>query len=141
MQRSAMRMASSLPWMTCSTLETMASNESAYDSMSRAAARCRTTAQAPPRQVSGRSVLSLGMQPALAIDIGGTKMAAAVIDPSGGHSRRVQQATPSTSNAEVLFEALTSLIRPLLSEGIGVVGVGCGGPMSPHGELVSPLNI
>ena len=81
------------------------------------------------------------MNAALAIDIGGTKMAAAVVDPAGGQSRRVQQETPHSANGEVLFDALTSLIRPLVSEEIAVVGVGCGGPMSPHGELVSPLNI
>src|SRR3954468_12347508 len=106
MQSRARRMASCLPWITCSTLETMASNESAYDSMSRAAARCRTTAQAPPRQVSGRSVLSLGMQPALAIDIGGTKMAAAVVDPEGRPQRVGKLATPKTDDAEALFGAL-----------------------------------
>src|SRR5436305_1008612 len=141
MQSKAKRMASCLPWITCSSLETMASKESAYDSMSCAAARCLATAQAPRRQVSGGSVLSPGMNAALAIDIGGTKMAAAVVDPAGGQSRRVQQETPHSANGEVLFDALTSLIRPLVSEEIAVVGVGCGGPMSPHGELVSPLNI
>src|SRR3954470_12547474 len=98
MQSRARRMASCLPWITCSTLETMASKESAYDSISRAAARCRATAQAPPRQVSGGSVLSLGMQSALAIDMGGTKMAPAVVDPAGEAQRVGKVATPQTSD-------------------------------------------
>src|SRR4051794_6436462 len=140
MQSRARRMASSLPWITCSTLETMASKESAYDSMSRAAARCRATAQAPPRQVSGRSVLSFGMELALAIDIGGTKLAVGNVSPSGDVRNRATLATPQTADADEIYEALVSLVQPRIA-GADVVGVGCGGPMRPGGEAGSPLNI
>ncbi|MFI6325387.1 ROK family protein [Nonomuraea sp. NPDC050556] len=76
----------------------------------------------------------------LAIDIGGTKLAAGLVSDDGAlvTSRRV--ATPQSGDAEDLWTALTDLIEPLAA-GVDGVGVGCGGPMVwPSGE-VSPLNI
>jgi glucokinase len=93
---------------------------------------------------------------ALAVDIGGTKMAAALMDRSGNLVQRRQVATPATSgteekDAETLWQALVDLVQSVRSDGAGatagsatpivVCGVGCGGPMSPGGETVSPLNI
>jgi glucokinase len=76
----------------------------------------------------------------LAIDIGGTKLAAAHVDGAGTVAHRRMVPTPSTSDADVLLAALTDLIEPLVA-GATVVGVGCGGPMASGGEWVSPLNI
>lgn len=76
----------------------------------------------------------------LAIDIGGTKMAAGLVADDGAvlTSRRV--ATPQGAGAETLWRTLTGLIDPLPGPVSGV-GVGCGGPMTwPDGE-VSPLNM
>jgi glucokinase len=88
---------------------------------------------------------------ALAVAIGGTKMAAALIDRSGDLSHRAQVPTPTTASPgagdeEVLWRTLTDLVTGVVKEiGAGdrlaVCGVGCGGPMSPQGETVSPLNI
>ena len=86
---------------------------------------------------------------ALAVDIGGTKLAAGLVDDSG----RVlvpRSAPTSASSGEALFERLATLVDEVIADPAGggaggdapvVCGVGCGGPMSPAGEAVSPLNI
>ncbi len=81
-------------------------------------------------------------QDCLAIDIGGTKMAAARIERSGAVVVADRTPTPSTDDADVLFGSLCKMIDPLLAPGnLSVVGVGCGGPMRAGGVAVSPLNI
>ena len=78
----------------------------------------------------------------LAVDIGGTKLAAALVDETGLVRGRRAVATPETDDAEELWGVLASLIAPLVDGGaVDACGVGCGGPMSPLGEEVSPLNI
>lgn len=81
---------------------------------------------------------------ALAIDIGGTKLAAASVDDEGvvRASRRVETAG---ADGDALFATLASLVDDLRADAacgeIEVCGVGCGGPMEPGGRTVSPLNI
>jgi glucokinase len=78
---------------------------------------------------------------ALAIDIGGTKMAAGLVTAEGDV---VASATaPSRAeDAEGLFSVLVDLVDAVGGDGeVRVCGVGCGGPMAPRGEEVSPLNI
>jgi glucokinase len=82
----------------------------------------------------------------LAIDIGGTKMAAAVVDEHGAILAARETPTRATSG-DALFESLVSLCDSVLLEtgrtaaDLPGIGVGCGGPMRyPEGE-VSPLNI
>ncbi|HUR77217.1 MAG TPA: ROK family protein [Acidimicrobiales bacterium] len=79
------------------------------------------------------------MRSVLAIDIGGTKLDVGVVDESGAVLRRQRAATARDDP----WAALASLIDGVLSDGVSVaaVGVGCGGPMAPQGETVSPLNI
>ena len=83
----------------------------------------------------------------LAVDIGGTKLAAAVVDRAGTVSGRasVPTAAPATAtDGEGLFAALVALLDEVRAESAGDVvacGVGCGGPMTPGGVHVSPLNI
>jgi glucokinase len=81
----------------------------------------------------------------LALDIGGTKLAVASVDDAG-QVHRAAQAPTRGEDAEALFGALASLVREVAGErpaagGVVACGVGCGGPMSPGGETVSPLNI
>jgi glucokinase len=79
---------------------------------------------------------------ALAIDVGGTKLAAGLVTSSGEVAARAQTPTPRTDDADALFAALAAIVDSLGGNGdVGVCGVGCGGPMSAGGELVSPLNI
>lgn len=69
----------------------------------------------------------------LAVDIGGTKLAAARWDGRLGAVRRV-------ATGQDPWGALCALLDPL-AVGVEALGVGCGGPMMwPVGE-VSPLNI
>lgn len=76
----------------------------------------------------------------LAVDVGGTKMAAGLVSPSGTLTEVRRVATPQEADAHTLWKTLADLIEPLSGQVDGV-GVGCGGPMRwPSGE-VSPLNI
>ncbi len=79
----------------------------------------------------------------LAIDIGGTKLAAGLVTTAGDllEARRVP--TPHTDDADELFAALAALVLEVLGHDARpvVCGVGCGGPMDRHRGTVSPLNI
>jgi glucokinase len=81
---------------------------------------------------------------ALAVDIGGTKLAAGLVDEAGSLVTREQVPTPRDVDAEGLFAALTGLLDDVRSRADvppSVCGVGTGGPMTAGGEAVSPLNI
>ena len=78
----------------------------------------------------------------LALDIGGTKIAAAVVDAHGRLTARRSIPTVRTHDAKELFGDVVALVRGVLEESgasVGICGVGCGGPMDR--EAVSPLNI
>ncbi len=80
----------------------------------------------------------------LAVDIGGTKLAAAVVDGEGRLLDQARVDTPSSDDPEQVFGALAAVIDRVLSAAVlqpVVCGVGCGGPMQRGGEAVSPLNI
>jgi glucokinase len=80
--------------------------------------------------------------PVLAVDIGGTKLAAGVVEPDGTLVEQRRIATPRGEDPEVLWSTLAALIDDLQRRaGTIGVGVGCGGPMAAGGETVSPLNI
>lgn len=84
---------------------------------------------------------------ALAIDIGGTKMAVGVVDATGDLAVHEQRPTPGHGTGAAMFAELDDLVRRVRAAGrdVGldavVCGVGCGGPMTAGGEEVSPLNI
>jgi glucokinase len=78
----------------------------------------------------------------LAIDIGGTKLAAGVVGDDGTLIEHRRVPTPTGEDPEVLWNTLTALIDGCTAtDDAAAVGVGCGGPMSLGGEHVSPLNI
>jgi glucokinase len=80
----------------------------------------------------------------LAVDIGGTKMAAGLVDTAGQvlWSDRVSTPLTGPGDSEVMWSALTDLIAAAPREPKPLaVGVGCGGPMEDRNETVSPLNI
>lgn len=76
----------------------------------------------------------------LALDIGGTKLAAGVVTADGTIHSVTLVPTPRRSNADDLWKAVCDLLEPFLGDCVAV-GVGCGGPMAFGGETVSPLNI
>lgn len=79
----------------------------------------------------------------LAVDVGGTKLATAVVDPAG--RVLVQDRGPTVGDGpDALFDTLADLIDSTIDASPSephVIGVGCGGPMTLHGEHVSPVNI
>ncbi len=92
----------------------------------------------------------------LAVDIGGTKMAAGLVALDGTLVERAMQPTRHDAGetstpgldaaAELLWQDLATLVRGVMGrldagDRLVACGVGCGGPMTPGGEEVSPLNI
>ena len=83
--------------------------------------------------------------PVLALDVGGTKIAAGLVAPEGTLLVHREVPTPVTDDPAAVWSAVVELIDGLLAERgdvpFGGVGIGCGGPMTwPHGH-VSPVNI
>jgi glucokinase len=79
----------------------------------------------------------------LALDVGGTKLAAGLVGDDGGVLVHDRAPTPVTDDAEVLWASVVDVVDRVLagSRSYDGVGIGCGGPMAwPAGE-VSPLNI
>ncbi len=83
----------------------------------------------------------------LAIDVGGTKLAAGVVGPDGAVVLQRRAPTPlgEGADAETLWSALRRLVHQVLDAAgrpaLAGIGAGCGGPMRwPAGE-VSPVNI
>lgn len=76
----------------------------------------------------------------LAVDIGGTKLAAGIVSHEGELLTRDQVPTPETG----VWAALAGLVASQRQGSpieVTSCGVGCGGPMEPGGERVSPLHI
>ncbi len=111
-------------------------------------------------------LLSPMMELALAIDVGGTKLAAGIVDGDGRLLERASVAVndspvgpgkPHRGGAdrpdgsgpgrpEAAAEALLARITGLVAryqpfDRFSCCGIGCAGPMTPGGALVSPLNI
>ena len=82
------------------------------------------------------------MQLALAVDVGGTKLAAGLVTAEGDLVTSASSPTPRDVDAESLFSVVLALCDAVGGDGeVVVCGVGCGGPMTRGGEEVSPLNI
>jgi glucokinase len=86
---------------------------------------------------------SADARPVRGLDIGGTKIAAGVVDADGGVHGFVT--APSDSDSARGVERLFELGRRAMAEsGIDVeaVGIGCGGPLdSERGVLIAPLHL
>jgi glucokinase len=78
----------------------------------------------------------------LAVDIGGTKLAAGLVDEQGQRIAFACAPTPPTADGDFLFSILMAVIDAVGGNGeVVACGVGCGGPMVAGGESVSPLHI
>lgn len=83
------------------------------------------------------------MDHVLAVDVGGTKLAAGIVDAEGRLVHRAKVPTEG-ADADAIFAALTGLVDDVRRQaGVEVLGcgVGCGGPMQGGGLTVSPVNI
>jgi glucokinase len=80
----------------------------------------------------------------LTLDIGGTKIAVALVDVDGRLVHRAQRPTPH-ADAEVVWSSVDALIGDALMAAAGrpIVGVGVGsaGPIDVPSGTISPLNI
>ncbi|MGH9230547.1 MAG: ROK family protein [Acidimicrobiales bacterium] len=81
------------------------------------------------------------LQVVLAVDIGGTKLAAGRVDRGGALTDQRAVPTPTGGTAGELWDVLAGLVSSVRRGEEVVVGVGCGGPMEPGGATVSPLNV
>lgn len=81
------------------------------------------------------------MDTMLAVDIGGTKIAAGCVDDQGRLISRASVPTPHTDDPEAVWTAVLEVLAEVRTGTERACGVGCGGPMSAGGETVSPLNI
>ena len=82
----------------------------------------------------------------MAVDIGGTKLAAGLVGRTGTLQAERRVPTVATGDPERAVGRArcvwsTGLLEQAPAGPAAVCGVGCGGPMSPGGDEVSPLNI
>lgn len=83
------------------------------------------------------------MRSVIAFDIGGTKMAAAVVASDGTVLSSGRVATPVTDDGELIYRTLVTLGQDVIGyagHAPAVAGAGCAGPMRYPEGIVSPLN-
>ena len=85
---------------------------------------------------------------ALAVDLGGTKVEAALVDSAGTVLPGSRARRPT--GAALSSDGLADAVRAVMTEAVGAlpagttllgVGIGCAGPISALGGFVSPLNL
>lgn len=80
-----------------------------------------------------------------ALDIGGTKIAGAVLDRTGRVLHRVRRPTPGQGSAHEVFRALGDVVTELAElpqwERVGSLGIASAGPVDIGRGTVSPVNI
>ncbi|WP_149182867.1 ROK family protein [Streptomyces sp. TRM49041] len=80
-----------------------------------------------------------------ALDIGGTKIAGALVDGGGRIVVRAQRPTPAREDGDTVMRAVESVLAELaaspLWERAGAVGIGSAGPVDASAGTVSPVNV
>jgi glucokinase len=77
----------------------------------------------------------------IGVDLGGTKIAAGVLDRQGTIVSRLEEPTPTESQS-ALVEGLVGAIESLAAEGVGAIGVGVPSTVDQQtGRAVSSVNI
>ncbi|MET8748161.1 ROK family protein [Streptomyces sp. NPDC004728] len=80
-----------------------------------------------------------------ALDIGGTKIAAALVDGGGALLARAQRPTPARESAESVMGAVTEVLAELSASPLWgratAVGIGSAGPVDASAGTVSPVNV
>ncbi|WEO99019.1 ROK family protein [Streptomyces sp. FXJ1.172] len=80
-----------------------------------------------------------------ALDIGGTKIAGALVDGDGRILARAQRGTPAQQDGETVMlaveEVLTDLAGSPLWDRAGALGIGSAGPVDASAGTVSPVNV
>ncbi|MFJ8750368.1 ROK family protein [Streptomyces sp. NPDC102441] len=80
-----------------------------------------------------------------ALDIGGTKIAGALVDGDGSLLVRAQRPTPARDGAEAVMGAVSDVLAELAASPLwhraGAVGIGSAGPVDASAGTVSPVNV
>ncbi|MFE6041294.1 ROK family protein [Streptomyces sp. NPDC056452] len=80
-----------------------------------------------------------------ALDIGGTKIAGALVDGGGTLLLRAQRPTPAREDAETVMGAVSEVLSELtgstLWNRVSAVGIGSAGPVDASNGTVSPVNV
>ncbi|CAM5642616.1 ROK family protein [Streptomyces atroolivaceus] len=80
-----------------------------------------------------------------ALDIGGTKIAGALVDGGGSLLVRAQRPTPAREGAEAVMGAVSDVLAQLtaspLWHRVRAVGIGSAGPVDASAGTVSPVNV
>src|SRR5664279_71415 len=99
---------------------------------------------------SNDDTLMTAQRLALALDIGGTKLAAAVVDETGAIVAAHRVRNPQGTDGDVLFDALTTAADAALESAgtkpgdprlVPAIGVGTAAPLDLEAGTVSPVNI
>ncbi|MGW2210904.1 ROK family protein [Streptomyces sp. NPDC001781] len=80
-----------------------------------------------------------------ALDIGGTKIAGALVDGHGRIQARTQRATPARQDGETVMQAVEQVLGDLAASPLWgsacVLGIGSAGPVDASAGTVSPVNV
>jgi glucokinase len=80
-----------------------------------------------------------------ALDIGGTKIAGALVDDQGRILVRAQRPTPAQEDGDTVMGAVEEVVGELkaspLWSGAGALGIGSAGPVDASAGTVSPVNV
>lgn len=80
-----------------------------------------------------------------ALDIGGTKIAGALVDGGGSLLVRTQRPTPAHDGAEAVMGAVNEVLAELMASPLWhrarAVGIGSAGPVDASAGTVSPVNV
>ncbi|MCX5207082.1 ROK family protein [Streptomyces sp. NBC_00237] len=80
-----------------------------------------------------------------ALDIGGTKIAGALVDDTGRIHLKVQRPTPAQEDGDVVMGAVAEVVAELgtspLWARVRAVGIGSAGPVDASAGTVSPVNV
>ncbi|MEV0126103.1 ROK family protein [Streptomyces sp. NPDC050703] len=80
-----------------------------------------------------------------ALDIGGTKIAGALVDREGRILLRAQRPTPAREDGDTVMRAVEEVLGELTSSGLwgraAAVGIGSAGPVDASAGTVSPVNV
>ncbi|MFF6791670.1 ROK family protein [Streptomyces filamentosus] len=83
--------------------------------------------------------------PVVALDIGGTKIAGALVDARGRILARARRPTPAREAAETVFREVAAVLDVLADSpswaAAGAVGIGSAGPVDAVRGTVSPVNV
>ncbi len=80
-----------------------------------------------------------------ALDIGGTKIAGALVDGHGTIAARAQRATPAREDGETVMRAVEEVVGELTASPLWdratALGIGSAGPVDASAGTVSPVNV